>query len=335
MTPKRRIIPIFVPHLGCEHDCVFCNQRQITGMQKPATAESIQKTLRDIGTKKDEPSELAFYGGSFTAIPEEMQEELLAAAQPFLKQNPQNSLRVSTRPDCIDNKILKRLSDYGVKTVELGTQSMCNDVLTLSNRGHSDADTIQAAAMIKQGGFNLILQMMTGLPGDTPEKSIETARRLAELKPDGVRIYPTAIIEKTPLYDLWKRGEYKEHTVEDAVSLCAEIVPIFMEAAIPIIRLGLNPTEELTSGSAVAGAYHPAFGELVYSQMFLNKARGLLEKADGSTVELGVNSACVSIMIGHKRCNIAKLKSELRIKEIKVKPCDVKWGEIVILNIEK
>ena len=215
MTPKRYIIPVFVPHQGCPNDCVFCNQRRISGALEPATGKSVREAIeRSINRiPRGVPAELAFYGGSFTAIPVQAQEELLSVALPFLRLSDQNSLRLSTRPDCVDKETADRLLQFGVHTVELGAQSMCDDVLSKSGRGHTARDTELSAAILKEAGLKLILQMMTGLPGDSREKSVYTAGRLKSLKPDGVRIYPTVIIRDTALFDMWRRGDYREHTV--------------------------------------------------------------------------------------------------------------------------
>ena len=337
MKAKNSIIPVFVPHLGCPNDCVFCNQRRISGHMSPAGAETVRNAIENAaaltppGTKR----QLAFYGGSFTAIPAVQQIELFEAARPYLEDGTVSSIRLSTRPDAIDGAVLARLKKYGVTTIELGAQSMCDEVLKLSGRGHSSSDVKEASRLIKAAGFELILQMMTGLPGDTDEKSVETARRIIALRPDGVRIYPTVIVRDTALYDLWKAGRYAEHTVEDAVSVCAKLTAMFDEANIPIIRMGLNPTEDLSGGDAVGGAYHPALGELVRSRMMLDKARLLLkDAAPESSVVLGVNRSDVSKMAGQHRCNIDTLKTELRLKAVKIREADVKSGEIAILSLE-
>ena len=225
MTPRRRILPIFVPHAGCPNDCVFCNQKRISGSLLPASAETVRAAVSVL-----EPGsgyELAFYGGSFTAIPEAEQEALLAAAIPARESGAVSALRVSTRPDAVTEEKLARLRRYGVETVELGAQSMCDEVLLRSGRGHMSEDTVKAAKLVKDAGFTLILQMMTGLPGSDDARDIQTARSIAALHPDGVRIYPTVILRDTPLCDLWQAGKYREHTVEDAVRVCARILPIF------------------------------------------------------------------------------------------------------------
>ena len=318
MTPKRHIIPVFIPHEGCKHACVFCNQRMISGTEGAASIKKVHAAISTLSSA-DFPAELAFYGGSFTALPEKRQDELLEAAKPFLASGANRSIRISTRPDCIDESTLVRLTKAGVETVELGVQSMCDDVLSLAKRGHAAADAIRAAELVKQSGLYLILQMMTGLPGDTAAKSLFTARRLIALKPDGVRIYPTVVVGGTELYNMWRAGQYAEHTVEEAVELCAQVCALFRDAGIPVIRLGLNPTDELSAGDAIAGAYHPAFGDLVYSRMYYNMAAELLNHVPhGSSVIITVPKGRISTMIGQKRENIIKLQNEFSLREIKV-----------------
>lgn len=333
MTPRNSIIPVFVPHLGCPHDCAFCNQRRISGHMKPATAQDVRDAIESaVALTPDVQSrQLAFYGGSFTATPARHQEELLEAAQPYLKNGDISSIRLSTRPDAIDDEVLARLKKFGVTVVELGAQSLNDDVLRLSARGHDAQSVVNASRMIKSAGFDLILQMMTGLPGDSDATCVETAEKIIELKPNGVRIYPTVIVRDTKLYDMWLAGEYKEHTVEDAVRVCAKIVPLFERASIPIIRMGLNPTDDLSGGGAVGGAYHPALGELVYSRIMLNSAREMLHGTKpGSRVIIGVNRSDVSKMTGQHRCNLSALKDEFSLKDIKIRPEDIPKGEITV-----
>jgi histone acetyltransferase (RNA polymerase elongator complex component) len=314
------------------HDCVFCNQHRITDISadsNPLTnLKSIISDLEPHTSAHD--AQLAFYGGSFTALPVTQQTELLEAAQPFLHINPQNSIRISTRPDYIDESIIKRLKEYGVKTVELGAQSMCDDVLLLSHRGHTASDVEKAAGIVKNAGFELILQMMTGLPGDTNEKSLHTAKRFVELMPNGVRIYPTVIVQGTPLYDMWKSGGCTEHTVEEAVELCALLCDIFGKADIPIIRLGLNPTDKLSAGDAAAGAYHPAFGELVRSRVYYNMAVAQLDGVPiGSDVTIKVAKGHTSMMTGQHRCNIEALTKEFSLRSLKItESTDIEQGKI-------
>lgn len=332
MTPRRYIIPIFIPHLGCPNQCVFCNQRRISGQIEPQTAETVRAAI--VAALEKIPvgagAELAFYGGSFTAIPPAEQETLLGAAEPFLRIGALCGLRLSTRPDCIDGETLTRLRRFGVETVELGVQSMCDDVLRQSGRGHTAADAVRAAQMLRTAGFSLILQMMTGLPGDTPERSLKTAEAFCALRPDGVRIYPTVVIRDTPLYDMWREGTYVEHTVEAAVTLCARLLDVFDTAGVPVIRLGLNPTDALSGGDAAAGAYHPAFGELVRSRRYLEKAKHLLRgAAPGEAVCLGVAPGQVSAMVGQRRCNIQALCGMFALSALQIREADVKAGEIL------
>ena len=321
MSARESIIPVFVPHLGCPNDCVFCNQRRISGSVAPATAEDVVSAIENAlrltppGTRR----QLAFYGGSFTAIPVAEQESLLGAAVPYLERGDIASLRLSTRPDAIDGAVLRRLRSYGVETIELGAQSMSERVLALSGRGHTAADVEDAARAVKGAGFRLILQMMTGLPGADDESDVESARRIAALGPDGVRVYPTVIVRDTALCDLWRAGRYKEHMVEDAVRVCARILPVFEQAGIPVIRLGLNPTEDLSGGDAVGGAYHPALGELVKSRIMRDRAEKILSGAKrGEQAVLRVNPRLMSQLVGQHGANRAYLVERFGLDGLRV-----------------
>ncbi len=324
MSARECVIPVFVPHLGCPNDCVFCNQRRISGSLSPATARDVQAAIEKaaaVAPPQGGGRQLAFYGGSFTAIPAAQQEELLGAAQPYLEAGAIDSLRLSTRPDAIDGEVLARLRRYGVETVELGAQSMSDRVLELSGRGHTARDVAEASGMVKAAGFKLILQMMTGLPGSDEESDVETARRIAALRPDGVRIYPTVIVRDTALYDLWRAGKYREHSVEDAVRACARILPVFETAGIPVIRLGLNPTEELSGGDAAEGAYHPALGELVRARIMRGEAERLLAGAKpGGSAALRVNPRLMSQAVGQHGCNREWLRERFGLRELRFIP---------------
>ena len=323
MSARECVIPVFVPHLGCPNDCVFCNQRRISGSLSPATARDVQAAIEKAAVAPPQGGgrQLAFYGGSFTAIPAAQQEELLGAAQPYLEAGAIDSLRLSTRPDAIDGEVLARLRRYGVETVELGAQSMSDRVLELSGRGHTARDVAEASGMVKAAGFKLILQMMTGLPGSDEESDVETARRIAALRPDGVRVYPTVIVRDTALYDLWRAGKYREHSVEDAVRACARILPVFEAAGIPVIRLGLNPTEELSGGDAAGGAYHPALGELVRARIMRGEAERLLAGAKpGGSAALRVNPRLMSQAVGQHGCNREWLRERFGLRELRFIP---------------
>ena len=339
MSARQTIIPVFVPHVGCPNDCVFCNQRRISGALRPVSPDQVSAAIRQGAalTPSGVERQLAFYGGSFTAIPAQAQEALLEAAQPFLRDDTLASIRLSTRPDAIDEETLLRLRRYGVQTIELGAQSMDEAVLTRAGRGHTAQDVVEASCLVKDFGFTLILQMMTGLPGDEDgHASIDTAKRIAQLHPDGVRIYPTVIVRDTALYDDWQAGRYREHTVENAVEVCSRIVPIFDEAGIPIIRLSLNPTEDLSHGDAAGGAYHPALGELVRSRILLNRARTLLAGAQpGADAVIYVGKGKTSQMVGQHRCNLTVLQQEFSLHSLKVRETLEKTDEIFLQFIAK
>ena len=333
MSARRRIIPIFVPHWGCRHECVFCNQKRISGQETHAAAADVRRAAEGA-----QGVEMAFYGGSFTAIPVQEQEELLDAALPFLHAGTLSALRVSTRPDAIDGETLARLRRFGVETIELGAQSMRDEVLLRTKRGHTAADVRRAAAAVKAAGFQLILQMMTGLPGDDDDGAVYTARELIALQPDGVRIYPTVVVRDTELYALWQAGAYRAHTVEDAVRVCARLVPLFRAAGIPIIRLGLNPTDVLSAGAAAAGAYHPALGELVLARIALEQMRALLA-AQGDVRDcravFAVPPGGISQAVGQKRSNVAALCREFGLRDVRICPQVSKTGEISLISVAK
>ena len=335
MSARASILPVFVPHIGCPHRCVFCNQDRIAGSAERVCGDTVRALLASVPAA-DVKRELAFYGGSFTSIPEQLQLELLSAAQEGILSGKIRSIRLSTRPDAIDAAVLDRLKRFGVETVELGAQSLDDEVLRLSGRGHTAEDVRRSARLVKDAGFRLILQMMTGLPGDSVERSLATARGIVALQPDGVRIYPTVVVRDTELVELWKSGLYREHTVEDAVDVCAKLLPLFEAAGIPVIRLGLNPTEELSGGAAVAGAYHPALGELVRSRILLDRARELLVGAEpGSRAELRVRPQLLSQMLGQNRRNVSTLIEEFRLAELRVLPDPSADAEIKAVFIEK
>lgn len=309
-------IPIFVPHKGCPYDCVFCNQKRITGTQKDVTADDvrciIEKHLETI-PKENRYVEAAFFGGSFTGIPIEEQTGLLRAANEFLEQGFIDGIRISTRPDYIDRTILDNLKRFGVTTIELGVQSMNDEVLKLSNRGHTCADVINSVKLIREYSFVLGLQMMTGLPGDTDERSLKTADDIIELKPDIVRIYPTLTIKDTYLEKLYLSGKYTPQTVSEAVELSKQLLLKFEKNNIIVIRIGLQSTEEISEGgSVVAGPVHSSFRELVESSIYYDIISSKIEK-NAVRADVFVNPSEISKAVGNKRGNIIKLKNEKNI----------------------
>lgn len=315
-------IPIFVPHRGCPFDCVFCNQRRITGTIAEVTADTVTETIE--AYLKTIPQsgaviEAAFFGGSFTGIPMDEQSELLSAAYDYVKTGRISGIRLSTRPDYIDREILDNLKKYGVTTIELGVQSMDDEVLFKSGRGHTSDDVRRAAALIKEYGFTLGLQMMTGLPGDTDEKSIYTAREIIRLRPEIVRIYPTLTIRDTALEDMYLSGEYKPQSVDEAVRLCAELLLMFEAEGIRVIRLGLQSTDEICeNGSVAAGPVHSAFGELVENEIYYDLISAAIGGARDCAAVVAVSDREISKAVGNRRRNIIKFKNERNI-DLKIK----------------
>ena len=320
-----------VPPRARERSVRSCSTSRIAALAEPALIVR-PGTVSPVPVYFSVPDE----GGWTAKIDGEKQEELLRAAKEALDAGKIDAIRLSTRPDAIDEAVLARLRFYGVETVELGAQSMDDTVLAASRRGHTAGDVFRACAMVKAAGFRLVLQMMTGLPGDSPGRCVETARRLIRCRPDGVRIYPTVIVKDTELYELWQAGAYREHTVEDAVSVCARIVPLFERAGIPVIRLGLNPTEELSAGAAAAGAYHPALGELVRSRILYDRAAALLRNTPpGSRVVLAVHPSQISQMTGQHRRNVAALREKYELADLRVSAGDCAPGEIRVIAKER
>ena len=314
---KQYIIPIFVPHLGCPNDCVFCNQKSISGESKQVTKEDVKKIIEEHlkYVKEDSKVEVAFFGGSFTGIEEAKQEELLSAAYEYIKQKKIDSIRISTRPDYINKKILKRLKKYKVKTIELGVQSANDYILKKAGRGHTFKDVIKASKLIRWYGFDLGHQMMVGLPESTVVDEINTAKELIKLKPKMARIYPVLVIKNTKLEKDYRDGKYKPLTVTQAVEICKELVKLFAKKNIEVIRIGLQPTDTITNpesekSEVVSGPFHPAFRQLVESGMWydviVEKIKQLNTKV--KEVVVTVNPADVNNVIGQRRDNIKNLR---------------------------
>ncbi len=322
MTEKRQAnVALFVPHAGCPHQCCFCDQRTVSGAATPLTEDDVTAACeRAMATLPDDrTAQIAFFGGSFTAIDRSYMLSLLKAAQPFLQTGRFDGIRASTRPDAVDNEVLTLLKGYGVTALELGAQSMDDKVLAACGRGHTAQDTARAATLIKESGISLGLQMMTGLPRDTDEGAMNTAKALAALSPDTMRIYPTVVLGGTPLAAMMRAGRYQPPTLEESVALCARLLSFFeIENHIPVIRLGLHDGESLRQ-KAVGGAYHPAFRELCEGQLYVNTALSVLTCMGPTPTEvtLCVSPRAVSKMIGQKGCNLALLKArgfDVRVK---------------------
>jgi len=265
---KRLVIPVFIPFGGCHHQCVFCDQQGITGKialpsldEVTDTVESYLSTWKGGGEK-----EIAFYGGSFTALPDDIQAQYLEAAYAFVKSGQVGSIRVSTRPDCVSAAVVERLKRYGVATVELGAQSMSDEVLRASGRGHTAEDTANAVRLIKDNGMKAGVQFMPGLPGDDRESALRTAAEIISLRPDFIRVYPTLVLKNTPLFDLYASKRYAPWTLEEMVELCSAVYALLLEAGVPVVRMGLQPTADLER-NLVAGPYHPSFRQLVEQRL--------------------------------------------------------------------
>ena len=301
-------ISIFVPHNGCPHQCSFCNQRYITKQSYSPTAKDVDEAVNiAINSARYDKSngQIAFFGGSFTAIERNYMIELLSAAKRRIDLGDAESIRISTRPDCINSEILDLLKKYGVRSIELGAQSMNDDVLRLNERGHDSKAVENASRLIKENGFELGLQMMTGLYGDNDDNAIHTAKKFIELYADTVRIYPTIVLDNTRLCEIYKSGNYRPQTVDEAVDLGAKLCEMFYNADIPVIRFGLHTIDE---EHYVAGPWHPALAELVYSKMYLNKALSELKNQPFGRYILCVSPKSVSKMSGQHKCNLEKLR---------------------------
>lgn len=303
-------IAIFIPHKGCPNDCVFCNQKRISGRVTPPSDIEVKKILQDaVEINKGKKPQIAFFGGSFTAIDRDYMIKLLSAAREYSEYF--DGIRISTRPDCIDEDILMLLKKYGVKAIELGTQSFCDEVLKLNRRGHTAEDTYTACRKIRDFGFELGLQIMTGMYGSTYEKDMMTAEKAAEIMPDTVRIYPTLVIKDTALYDFYLSGKYIPQKLDEAAETVAEMIPLFEDKGIKIIRVGLHSAG--LDESVAAGPFHPAFKELCESKIYFAKATEKIEKLSDFCGQIYVSSKEISKMIGQKRENIIKLEEKYKI----------------------
>ena len=302
-------VSLFVPHLGCPHRCIFCDQRAISGKSAPITAKEIVSACRIAAASPHDVknSEIAFFGGSFTAVERATQELCLEAAAPFLGTSF-SGIRISTRPDAISEETLRFLKARGVTAIELGAQSMDETVLAKNERGHTPADTANAARLIKDFGFSLGLQMMTGLYGSTDETDLATAEALAALAPDTVRIYPTVVLKGTRLAELYEAGAYIPQTLSQSVSLCAKLLLFFYSKNIPVIRLGLHAGADVEK-QYVAGPYHPAFRELCENEIYKEKISSLLSPLPPGAYTLQVAPGHASKAAGQKRANLMHFQS--------------------------
>jgi histone acetyltransferase (RNA polymerase elongator complex component) len=289
-----KIYPVFIPHAGCPHRCLFCAQDRSTSSpavpEVKAVDDWLEKTLPPNGE-----GEIAFYGGTFSLLPLAQQADYLAIAGGFVTSGRVAGIRISTRPDALDEKCLLRLKTFGVTTIEIGCQSFNDEVLTAAGRGHTGRDNMTAIQRCLMAGFQVGVQLMPGLPGSDAEEALTSLQRALDLKPSFVRIYPTVVIDDTDLADLWRTGEYKPLSLDEAVDVCADLLHHCRRADVPVIRLGLQRDPQLEE-NLLAGPYHPAFGQLVSSRLW----RRALLNAGSKGRQLTVHPNDLSDVVGHR-----------------------------------
>ena len=324
---KPFIVPVFIPHLGCPHQCAFCNQKAISGKRAgkisiPQVREQIHRFLA-YPRNAHRNVQISFYGGSFLGLDKETVVALLELASGFVKLGNVNGIRFSTRPDTISLETLQLLKEYPVQTVEIGVQSMDDHVLAKSRRGHTARDTEHAIALLKATPYEIGLQMMIGLPGGSATASQMTAQKIAGFAPDFVRIYPAVVLKGSPMAAWHANGTFMPLSLDEAVAQVKDLYLFFQEKAIPVIRMGLQASEELDSEQTViAGPYHPAFGHLVMSSIWLDKAVALLdaETISSEKAVLYVRPENISNLRGQKNGNIIQLMDRFHLKAVEVKP---------------
>jgi len=334
---KHYIIPIFVPHSGCPHDCVFCNQKKITGLSTNVTPKDVEEIILQHLEyfKRDSFIEVAFYGGSFTAIDLNIQRDLLEIPYKYKMNGIINEIRLSTRPDAITEEILDNLKKYSVNTIELGVQSLDEEVLHASERGHTSEDVYTSSKLIKKYGFKLGLQMMIGLPKDNIKKSIRTCIEFIKMEPDCVRIYPTLVIKDTYLEKLYKLGEYKALGLPEAVEYSSLLLMLFYINNINVIRVGLQPTENIQLGKdVITGPFHPSFRQLVETNIYkilldFYFSNNQISK-DNFDMVIEANSKKISLIVGQYSSNLKYWMERYGFRKIKIYEKDISSDFICI-----
>ena len=302
---KRHILPFFIPMQGCASQCVYCDQRSISGQAAAPTPRQVEQAA--LAYAGPAPAQLALYGGSFTALPQHEQEAYLQAAQPALKRGLIDSLRISTRPDALDAAALELLAAYGVTTVELGIQSFDNHVLHSAGRAYDQETARRSCLLVRQAGLELGIQLMTGLPQDDAQKSLRSLAQGCAIPADFFRLYPTLVLKNTPLATLYEQGLYRPQELAAAVGLAADMLALALHCGIPVIRLGLNPSPSLER-SLLAGPYHPAFGQLAQGALKLRQALLLLEQAGEEAEALAYPPRERPLLFGQKNEQWQKLQ---------------------------
>lgn len=321
------IIPIFLPNLGCPHQCAFCNQTSITGVKtdtiSPDTLSLLITEFLKYKKTQRRSVQVSFYGGNFLGLKKERIRILLDETTKFVKNKRIDSIRFSTRPDTISDKQLDIIKDYPVSTIEIGVQSMDNQVLAMAKRGHTALDTEKAATLLKERNYEVGMQMMVGLPGDDETKSLITAQRIASFSPDFVRIYPTVVLANSRLAIWYRSGEYTPWSLSRCVALVKNLYLFFKGKKIPVIRMGLQASEDLAKGTTIlAGPYHPAFGHMVHSKIFMDMAVSIIQAQKGSydKITINVHPRSISKMRGLKNKNVESLKNKFQIKSLEIVP---------------
>lgn len=334
MSKKHYIIPIFVPDEGCPHRCVFCNQNRITGSEELMNVNIARNIIEEHLDTIDRSSafiEISFFGGTFTAIREERQKKLLALAKEYKDSGKIDYIHLSTRPDAINDYILTYLKEFGVNVIELGVQSLNEEVLKASGRGHSIEDVYNASKLIKDYGFILGHQLMLGLPKDNFERDRESLKASISMKPDIARLYPALVIKDTPMEKMYNRGYYKPYTLDEGVEISLELLREYEKNNIKVIRVGLQPTENINTGKdLIAGPFHPAFRELVESKDINNKIYELLKDQSGKVI-IEVSNKDVSKLYSNRKKYFQEMNRKLNniIFDINVRN-DIEKGKISI-----
>jgi histone acetyltransferase (RNA polymerase elongator complex component) len=319
------VVPVFLPHAGCPHRCVFCDQSAITGADPSTTRPDPDRIGRQIdsflaASRPRSFVHIAFYGGNFLGQTPKAVEELLGLAGAYVSGGKANGIRFSTRPDTVDEQILDAMTPFPVDTVEIGAQSLDDRVLERSRRGHSASDTAAAVGLLKSRGYQVGLQLMIGLPGQSRDSALASAAQAAALAPDFVRIYPAVVLAGSSLARWYRRGRFRPLCLEAAVSLTAQMVRIFSEKLIPVVRMGLQATDDLRPGNQVVdGPFHPAFGELVRSEVWFQQMEDAL-CAGGveGKLRIWLHPGVESQVRGQKNRNIVRLKMRFAITSVSV-----------------
>ena len=319
---KHKNIPIFIPHMGCPHRCVFCDQRAISGHGDFDVDRMEQEIKTAVGTLTDGvQAEIAFFGGSFTAIDRGLMLHLLDIAQRYVDAGAVSGIRFSTRPDAVGEDVLDALSSYTITAIELGLQSMDDAVLHLAARGCTAETAREACRRVVEYGYPLVGQMMGGLPGATEQSERQTAREICALGATAARVYPVVVFDNTPLSDMMRRGDYVPLDNEQAVLRCARVLDVLEEQGVACLRVGLCASEVLQSSRVLGGANHPALGELVYGALWYARMCTVLERcpqAKGKSVVIEVPRGKLSQAVGQHRCNVSALKARFALRDVRV-----------------